>query len=76
MRAGRPLRGAKKASWLADSGRGAGRWAERRRASEALCGAKHGVPATRAGRPEGVDDARRSSQAGSQTVKWRPGALL
>ncbi len=57
-RAGRPLRAAKRASWLADSGQGSCRWAERRRASEALGRTQHGAPATRAGRPGGVPATR------------------
>eukprot|EP00959_Pyramimonas_sp_CCMP1952_P365948 7664196-Pyramimonas_sp.AAC.1 len=67
-RAGRLLRGAKRASWPADSGQGSGRWAERRRASEALGRAQHGVPATCAGRPERVPATRASPAARIQTL--------
>ena len=40
------------------SGQGSGRWAERRRASEAIGRAQRGIPATRAGRPERVPATR------------------
>ena len=46
------------ANWLADSGQGSDRWAERRRASEAPGKTQRGVHATRAGRPERVPATR------------------
>eukprot|EP00959_Pyramimonas_sp_CCMP1952_P400257 8386501-Pyramimonas_sp.AAC.1 len=54
----RTLCGTVIARWLTDSAHGPGRWAERRRASEALDRAQRGVRATRADRPERVPATR------------------